>query len=216
MIEVIHYTDPVVQKKLERPLGGFYNQARALLPGLPENMKLFVKEQQITEEIGTSGFAYSHDIINLEFDKNFPDQHAQMVDLRGTIFHESYHIKQSYTLSHLAERGPLAMIETSIYEGCATVFEREHAGTKPLFGDYKQHSPDELDAWLNKIRSIKNGFSRNDWEKWAFYNPELKEKWIIYKLGTHVVDKVLSDGSLDILDLQDKSAKDILALADNL
>jgi len=213
MIEVIHYHDRSAEKPFEGVIAKSYDEARGLLKNIPENLKVyFGDESSIIPETGVGGFAYSHDTMTIAIDKDFEDKDTQKKDLHGTIFHESFHLAQRFT----AEDGYRTAIDSAVYEGCATVFEREYAGILPLWGDYSAHSSEELKSWLASIKEVGVSYFEEEgvWEKWAFYNEELKQRWIVYKTGTWLVDRVLKETGLNILDLQDKTAEEILALHD--
>jgi uncharacterized protein YjaZ len=210
MIEIIHYTDESVEKKLTPNIDNYFDEVRLLLDNLPDELYVNFNQEGIIKETGVGGHAVSLDTINISFDKDFKDKELQMNDLRSTIFHESFHLNQGFTY----DTSPFTAIQSAIYEGCATVFEREHAGTDPLYGQYYEHSDEQLASWFESVKKIGNEyFEDNDvWQKWAFYNEDLGERWIIYKLGTWLIDQVLKKNSLAVVDLQGMNADDILSL----
>ena len=192
-------------------------EVRKLLPELPDDIHIWLDNQNLIAETGEGGFAYAPDVINISFEPRFKDKKAQLESLRGTIFHEAFHLVQGHTFEK-----PKAQYETlldsAIYEGCATVFEREYAGTKPLWGEYQQHESSVLAGWRKQMRSItlneymdeKSGI----YPKWAYFDEESGERWRLYKAGTWIVDEALKSSRLDILELRTEIAQAILAMVD--
>ncbi len=211
MIEVIEYTDKATEEPLVPLITEAYSDAQVHLRRLPETMQIEFKSHGAAPETGVGGFAYSPDLINAVFDKNFANREEQLANLRGMIFHESFHVNQGFTFT----KSPFSALDSAIYEGCATVFERDYANTKPLYGDHSHHSDAELHSWLDQVKEVGTDYFEEEatWHKWAFYNAELKQRWIIYKLGVWLVDKTIERTGLTVIDLQDKTAPEILELS---
>jgi uncharacterized protein YjaZ len=208
MIEVIHYQNEPAEKPLEANISESYDAVQELLPKLPSAVKIYFGDSGIIPESGLGGFAYSHDIITVSVDPDFKDKTKQAKDIRPTIFHEAFHQYQNFT----GESGPFSAVENAIYEGMATVFEREYCGTWQLYGDYRESSEDNLEQWLESLQQLSLEDFQNTYSDWKFYHSQLKERWIVYKVGTWVVDQVLKKHRLTILDLSDKTAGDVLKL----
>lgn len=210
MIEVINYTNEKFEKEREQIISDAYSEVRALLPKLPEKIKLYFGEQNLViPELGTGGFAYSLDIMTISLDPHFPDKEKQASSLRPAVFHESMHLYQNYT-----GQGPAyPPLETALYEGMATVFERQYANGSVPYGDYSEVKEVNFQEWINILKDIPaDQYTDEIHAQWAFYNEKLNERWIIYRLGTWMVDNVLHNNQLDILDLKDKTAKEILEM----
>ena len=213
MIEVIHYEEKSTEEPFVPMIEKSYEEVRGYLTHIPDPVKIyFDDEDRVIPELGVGGFALSRDTITLSVQKDFEDKVAQAKNLHGTIFHESFHLAQHYT----GADGYHPAVNAAIYEGCAEVFEREYTESNSIVGDYSAHSQQELEAWLEALKEVGSSYFEEEgvWEKWAFYNEELKQRWIVYKTGTWLVDRVLKETGLDILDLQDKSAEEILGLHD--
>ena len=203
--------------EVEQTIEVAYTEARKLLPELPEDIKIWLDNRHLIPETGDGGYAYAPDIINISFDLHFNDKKAQLEHLRATLFHEGYHLVQGFT-EEQPEVEPKTLQEFAIYEGCATVFEREYAGSQPLWGDYHQHNTDVLEQWQENLQTITAEEYRNDWsvyDKWAFYDEESGERWRLYKTGTWLVDEALKKSGLDILDLRLKKADEIINILNN-
>jgi len=208
MIEVIHYHNESAEKPLEANISKYYDEVRELLSRLPKTVKIYFSDYGIILESGVGGYAYSRDIITISIDPDFQDKKKQLKDIRPTIFHEAVHQYQNYT----GESGPFSATENAIYEGMATVFEREYCGVWQPYGDYRETSEASLKQWLKDLRQLSLEDFQNTYSEWKFYHPKLKERWIVYKVGTWIADQVLEKQKLTILDLSTKTAADVLKL----
>ena len=214
MISYIEDAPNIVAKELvQEHVEKYFDEVRQLLPELPDDIYIWLDNRHMIYEVGEGGFAYSPVTINLSFDVDFTDKAKQLKSFRGTIFHETFHMVQGFTFEE-----PRALMKTAldsaIYEGCATVFEREYADVLPLWGEYAQHDIATLKEWKNQLKSIPQSEYVDDaWETWAFYDAESGERWRVYKAGAWIVDEALKKSGLNILDLRLKSADDILKLA---
>ncbi len=208
MISVIHYQNEAAEKPFEPSIAQYYDEVRESLPELPEAVQIYFGDWGIIPETGVSGYAYSKDIITISLDPDFADKQKQRGDVRPTIFHEAFHQFQGYT----GESGPFTAIENAIYEGMATVFEREYCGLWQPYGDYREASDDTLTQWLEALQALSLEEFQRDYKKWKFNHPALKERWIVYKVGTWIVDQVLEKQNLSILQLSPKTAVEVLNL----
>ncbi len=155
-------------------------------------------------ETGTGGFADEGNMLTLAFDLDYQDKAAQLKNLRASYFHESYHVGQGWVGDMVLEPLP-----ESVLEGAATVFERDRAGSSPgwaLYGDEAK-----MRNLYENVRALKAGY---DVGRWKFYNPELNEKWVMYRVGTYIIDQVLKGHKkLNIESLVAESPEDILLLS---
>lgn len=208
MIKVIHYQNEAVEKPLEASISKYYDEVRRVLPGLHKTVKIYFSDYGILPESGVGGYAYSQEIITISIDPDFKDKKKQLKDIRPTIFHEAFHQYQGYT----GEAGPFSAIENAIYEGMATIFEREYCGIWQPYGDYRKTSEDSLKQWLKDLQQLSLEDFQNTYSEWKFYHPKLKERWIVYKVGTWITDQVLEKHKLAIFDLSTKTAADVFKL----
>ena len=206
MIKVIHYKNELTEKPLEVTISESYNEVRKLLPKLPKKIQIYFSDYGIIPESGIGGFAYSHDTITLSIDPNFQDKEKQLKEIRPTIFHESLHVLQKYT----GESGPFTAIENAIYEGIATVFEREYCGVWQPYGDYRNTSEKKLKTWIQDLQRMSLDEFEKNYKDWKFFHPKFKERWIVYKTGTWMIDQILQKNKLTVIDLSSKTATEIL------
>lgn len=188
-----------------------YGEAAKLLVGLPDKLTVKFTEDGAEEQSGVGGFAESPRQLNIAVARNFSDTASQLRNLRAVVFHELFHINQGFTF----EQSPFTALEAAIYEGCAVTFEREYGGGNATYADFSQHSEDELTSWYRQLENVGTEYfeDRAVWHKWAFYNPELNQKWIIYKVGVWLVGKIIEKNTTSTLELQGKSAHEISQLS---
>lgn len=188
----------------------WHPEVKSLLPNLPEGITIHFFNDFLIPHTGTGGFAYDVDAITISFDSDFKDRQKQMHELRGVYFHECFHLAQGF-VSQILDKDPKlkpTALENAIYEGAATVFEREHAGTRPLWGEWS-----ELENINNLTHQVAALPEEYDWRKWKFYDPETGNRWMLYRVGTYVTDQALKNNSdVAIQDLAAKSAKEIFEL----
>ncbi|MBC7581822.1 hypothetical protein H7097_03070 [Aeromicrobium sp.] len=209
MIEVIHYQNEDVDRTFEADILKYYDEAKALLPSIPPTLKIYFSDYGILDYCGLGGYAYAHDIITLSIDPNFKDKLTQLNSIRPTIFHESFHLFQDFT----GESKIYSALEGAVYEGMATVFERDHADTFEPYGDYRKTEVSKLESWTQQLRSFGPEYQNEEiYRAWKFYHPELKEQWIAYKVGTWITDQVLAKHNLTVMDLSTKSAAEVIKL----
>lgn len=185
------------------------SEVRNLLPALPYDVHIhwFSGGPLLMKAEGVGGFAYDHDSITLVYDPNFSDKEKQLQYLKGTDYHESFHLVQGYVGS--ADHTALPPIGNAIYEGAATVFERERAGTDPSYGQYPD--VDVVNEWIQEIKTLPLDY---DWKAWKRFHPEKKQAHIMYKAGTYIVDEALKNSpDLTIENLATMGWEEILELS---
>jgi uncharacterized protein YjaZ len=216
MLEIIqHLDDTAAESRSIELIDAAYREVRELIPELPENLKIYFDNWYLITETGEGGFAYSPDILTMAFASNFTNTKLQAAHVRSTVFHESYHLAHGHTYeqSTLPYRHAL---DSAIYEGCASVFEREYTQPDLLPGDYSACSESQLQEWRDALANISNDDYKNGdtglWVKWALYDKEANERWRVYKVGTWLVDRALQNSGGDILDFRKLTAEQILNL----
>ncbi len=208
MIKIIYYHNEKTDKNFEKSIDESYREVCKLLPGLPKTINIYFSDFGIIPESGIGGFAYSPDTITVSIDPKFKDKNKQIRDIKPTIFHEAFHVLQNFT----GTTGPFSALDNVIYEGMATVFEREHCGVWQPYGDYRNVPEKNLELWFKKLEHISNKDFEEKYRDWKFYHPKIKERWIVYKVGTWITDKVLDKHKLTILELSKKKSDEILSL----
>lgn len=209
-VSVIDFENESIERLFLDEINESYGQLRQLIPSLPNQLKIVFGTNYDYGEDGVTGSAVAANEIKLGIDSRVEDRTRQHAKIHPLIFHEGYHLAQGF---HLGSQ--FSALESAIYEGCATIFERNYAGSTPRWGDYSKEDPATLRRWYDAMKDIsaEQYFepSGETWKKWAFYDPETNESWRVYKVGTWLVEGILEKNNLDIIDLSSKTANDILS-----
>lgn len=209
-IQIEKFENEDVEKLFLEEINRSYTELKTVLSGLPKKLKIVFEGRDNYNETGIDGYAVSADTIGIGIRPDIEDRTIQFAMLRALVFHEGYHIRQDFHY----DGPPVAALEAAIYEGCATVFERDYADSEPQWGNYGKEDEATLQRWYEAMKTItaEQYFeeSGETWKKWAFYDPETHESWRVYKVGTWLVDGLLKTKGLDIIDLRDKTASEIL------
>lgn len=150
-----------------------------------------VAAEWVIPESGVMGITYSDEYISMTFDAALPYGYdATKKALRATVFHEMVH---AVTFAHDPWRAD-AMFG-AVSEGLATVFEREYAGSGPPWGQYE---PDEvMKQWYEELKKLP---ASEEKDRAYFFDHPDGRRWIVYKVGTWMIDKLLAVGE-DLFDL---------------
>ena len=158
----------------------------------------------IIPEYGTGARTHDSEFIEIWFDKSVPHGVDKTLEsLRQTVFHEGNHAARWNSIDK-----DYRLIESSIFEGLATVFEREHAGYQPLYGKYEVDTT--MQNWFAEIEAAKDDWSQRD--RLFFDNPDGR-RWIGYKTGTWLIDKVVQKSGKSVIELTVLPADEIIKLA---
>jgi uncharacterized protein YjaZ len=95
--------------------------------------------------------------------------------------------------------------EYIVSEGLATVFERDYASGDPLWGRYEDDRT--MRQWLSEL--LAQGDSIN--EDYLFDHPDGR-RWIAYKTGAWVVDRVLHSTKVSFQWLTTHRAESVIKL----
>lgn len=206
------YTPLSIPEDLAVELAPFVEQCiaevRKLLPDLTIGIEYVWDNNHLIKEVGSGGMAVTPTLIAVAFDPDFNDRPAQKAYLRGSIFHECFHLVQGWTGFEGTHDDP-TFLDNAILEGTATVFERERTESDPLWGKYEPDST--MRAWLEEVSSLPRD---TDIRKYKFWDPETKRRWVLYKLGTWIADKTLeANPDLQIEDLATMPPGKVLELA---
>jgi hypothetical protein len=207
-MEHVHHLTESGEAQLVPLIAQWHQEVRSLLPNMPESLEVGFNNKYLIPDTGTGGFALSPKKIALAFDPNFSgDKHKQLNDLKGTYFHESYHVVQDFTQESAQNEMPA--IDNAIYEGAATRFESIRAHTRPAWAEYPERGT--MLRWLEEVKRLPLDYN---WRRYKFYDSESGRRWIMYRLGTFIVDEALANNaSLRIEDLSSKSPSEILRLS---
>ena len=211
MIEIIQYSNEEFESQFVHMLEEAYCEVQALLENVPDRLQIKFTDNGGSDITGVGGFAFSRDQIHLAVLRSFHDRDLQKKNLRSAFFHESFHVQQGFTYANSS----FTALDAVIYEGSAIKFERDYGKINAVYSDYSAYSEEQLKQWLEEISAVGTEYFEREetWRKWAFYHPEYDEKWIVYKVGSFVLDSVLAASGMDIIDFRNKSASEILEFA---
>ncbi len=176
-------------------------EVRALLPNKTAPTQVTFDNSFVIPETGTGGFAAANNVLILAFDSDFQDRQIQFKNLRASYFHESYHIAQGWV-------GDMVFLplEEAVLEGAATVFERDRAGSSPGWADYFDRS--KMTELYQEVSQLDIHYDR---AKWKHYDDATGERWLLYRLGTFIIDEVLKNNAeISIESLVDTKPSEIL------
>ena len=206
----IKYSDKSFESPYASIVENAHNDAAKLLENLSSDLTIEFVDNGASDQTGVGGFAASPHHLNVAIHKDFSDSTTQQRNLRAVVFHELFHINQCFTY----EQSPFTALQAAVSEGCAVTFEREYGGGEASYADFSEHSDEELTDWHDQLEQVGLQYfeDRDTWQRWAHYHPELDQKWIIYKVGSWLVKRIINDNNLDVLDLQNKTPEEILLL----
>lgn len=210
-IKVLSFEDRAVNSLFLPKIQEAYDELRALLPHLPETMNIEFGTNYDYGENGVTGSALSSNSMKIGIRINQTNRTSQFDRIGHVVKHEGYHIGQGFYNSE-----PCSAIEAAVYEGCATVFERDYLGSEPKWADYSMHDEETLQYWLDEIKTITADqyfeSSGETWRRWAFYDAATDASWRIYKTGTWLVDAVMHKTGLNTIELNSLTANEIIEL----
>lgn len=208
-IKVLNYENQAVNALFLPKIKESYEELRLLLPRLPDTMNIEFGTNYDYGEDGVTGSALSSNSMKIGIRIDQEDRASQFARIGTVVKHEGYHIGQGFYNSD-----PCSALEAAIYEGCASVFERDYLGSEPRWADYSMHDEKTLQSWLDEIKIITADQyfepSGETWRKWAFYDPDTDASWRIYKTGTWVVENVMRKSGLNAIELNRLSADEIM------
>lgn len=207
-INVLSFEDQSVNSLFLPKIKESYDELRVLLPHLPDVMNIEFGTNYDYGEDGVTGSALSPDSMKIGIRIDHEDRTLQFARIGYVVKHEGYHIGQGFYNSD-----PCSALEAAVYEGCATIFERDYLGSDPKWADYSMHDEKTLQSWLDEIKTITADQyfepTGETWRKWAFYDAETGASWRIYKTGTWLVETVMRKTGLDAIELNSLSAEEI-------
>lgn len=181
-------------------------EVRELLTGLPARICLVIYTgTNVIPEIGSGGSPLAPGLVCWTLDPSRSEGALALIrsHLRSTLFHEFHHLVRG----HLITGGkPISsFMEGVISEGLATAFERDAAGSQPLWGQY----PPEVCDWVDELRALPLAAPYADW---MFRHPDGR-RWIGYRAGTYLVDKAMAVSGSSPAELVSVPADEIIKLA---
>ncbi|MCB1025211.1 MAG: hypothetical protein KDB79_12520 [Acidobacteria bacterium] len=182
-------------------------KVRALLPSLPENIKvtLIAIDRNIDIVGGVSGRADAPGEVIIEISKVFPGgiTAASKTGLSTTVFHEFHHLSRGWTINgNKFEQGISIAV---INEGLAVVFAEIYTGVKQEGNSYTN----EAAKWATEILSLPKDAN---YAEWMFEHPDGRTA-IGYRTGNYIIHQAIANSGKTILELSKLSPDEIWKLA---
>jgi uncharacterized protein YjaZ len=181
-----------------------YKEGSKLLPFGSKRVNFFVEPSPYSyiEETGGSGWTLNSEFIRLTFDPGFKvGKNAVLKNTYSTVLHEMNHAaRYNKNIWHKSA------IDMCIIEGLATVFERDHTDSKPLWGEYDSKV---IEDWVKEVSGLKDGMLS---EEYRFKHKDGR-KWIGYKVGSYIIDEAVKNSGKSVIDLTQMECSEILKLA---
>ena len=181
------------------------SKALGLLPEVSEYLTIMVSPddaENTIAETGDGGITFTEEYISIVFDYNVPYGVQSMVShLRGTTGHEMVHAASYFNVEAFRP----APLQAVVYEGLATVFEKTHFRSIPPWSKYEDDLT--MTQWFEEIAALPADSKNYDY---LFHHPD-ERRWIIYKTGTWMIEKLLDTG-VDFDTLLQMSHSDVIRL----
>lgn len=192
------------QKQYVAEIERAYKEANRLLPFGSTHLNFFVQPSPFgfIKETGNGGFTFNSGLIQLRFDPECRIGKQKILEnVRAVVFHEMNHAARWHKL--IWHTTPVDMC---IFEGLATVFERDYANWRPLWSKYKK---DDAKKWLKEVKALPDGLLSDEYR----FKHSDGRRWISYKVGTYLIDEAMANSSKTVIELTQMECADILGLA---
>ena len=179
------------------------SEVRPLLPALPPDIETTVRPgADVTPEIGAVADAMPPNGIVITIDAARPEGVEAIVTkwLRPIMFHELHHLARS------TAGVPSSIVDRAVFEGMATVFERDFAKTETPWGAY----PANVNDWADELRKLPADAPVRDW---IHRHPDGR-RWIGMKVGSYWVDRAIAKSGRSPADLATMPAADVIAMGE--
>ena len=177
-------------------------EARRLLPDLPLHIEMTVRPGgDVIAETGETASVTPPDGLVWTVDPTRAGGVVAVANawLRASLLHEFHHLVRS------ADASPQSIVDHAIFEGMATVFERDVAGVTSPWGQY----PPDIERWAGELLQLPADASIREW----LYDHPDGRRWIGIKVGAFWVDRARAKSGKSAAELVATPVSEILALA---
>lgn len=119
--------------------------------------------------------------------------------LRASLLHEFHH------LVRLSTGHPRTLVDHAVFEGMATVLERDFAKVLPPWGAY----PDNVNEWAQELLAQPGDASTREW---LYVHPDGR-RWVGIRVGSYWVERAMKASGRSAADLVVAPTSEILELA---
>lgn len=213
MLDSKHWSDAqkhgVDEREVHEIVEKAAQEVAELIPFLPTYVNIVVYPtvaEDVIPETGVMGMTYSDEYASVYFDHAIPYGNAKLFEaVRSTTFHELVH---AATFQYESWQPDVLFGATT--EGLATVFERDYANSEPLWASYEDD--ETMRDWLRELKELPVTGEKN--RDYFVKHPDGR-KWIVYKTGVWIVDKLLGSGE-DLFQLMHLNHNELLTKFDTL
>ncbi len=199
------------QTECEHVVAKAAKKATEFLPTLSPHLNILIRAhaENAVPDIAVGGRTYDSELILLSFDQSLPfGKDSLLGQLTSTTYHEANHAARFAWIAK-AKLFEKSLLDWAIWEGLATVCERDYGKTIPLWSEYGDDKT--MHQWL---ADLKNADKKDDaWGTWAFKREDGRN-WLAYKVGTWIVDRAITNSKQTVGELTTIPAQKILKLAD--
>lgn len=180
-------------------------EVRPRLSDLASRLNLLVVASPLVIDVtGELGVTMSPSVIEWRVD---PDRGVASVaaeHLRNAFAHEASHAAR--LARHPGEAYCLDWYQGAVFEGLATVFQREVTGWAAPWGDYDGGA---IETWAEDLfaQPVDHRFS-----EWKFDHADGR-RWIAYRVGTWVVDRAVERSGRSAAELTAAPIEEIVVAA---
>lgn len=181
-------------------------ELRTLLPTLIDVVNVRIAMgPRVIPQFGYGASAMTLDSVSFVLDPSHAGGSAKILHthLRPALFHECHHLVRKWV--KLGGKRRKHFIEGVICEGLATAFERDAAGSSPLWSEY----PDNVQDWVDELLTLP---PQAPYADWMFFHPNGR-RWIGYRAGTFIADLAIAASGCSAADLAEVDYQEILAFA---
>lgn len=196
----------ITKEKLENVARKAVQDASELLPPLSPHFNLTIQFSKETEMMiegkGFSAMTLSDEWVSICIDpKIILGAKGLLNELHVMLMHEYLHASRMYVLDEPYNPDPVG---SAIEEGLSVIFEQDISGEEVPWG---KHEDDvTMRKWFDEISKLPADV--RDYE-YLIDHPDGR-RWIIYKTGTWIIQKILDDGKLKFNDLVRMPHQEIL------
>jgi hypothetical protein len=194
----------LARKKVVNKIETALHEVSKLLPTLSEQLNVVVRPHtKFIPEYGIGGYTHDSEYFDVTFDKTAQKGATAMLEyMHETVFHEANHAARWNSVDY-DDR----FIASVVFEGLATVFEREYTDADPLYGKYDNDQT--MQQWFDELCEVV-------WDMYDeyFYNHPDGRRWIGYKTGTWLIDRAVENSGKSVIELTTLPIDEILGYAD--
>lgn len=174
--EARHQFTAAEKETIEQIARRAIDEARASLPGVPPAVTIRIgSSKNVIPETGESGSSSGDASLYWVVDPAHPGGIAAVAQswLRPSLLHEMHH------LVRFARLGSHSLLDLSIAEGLATLYEEEQTSVRPPWGNYDINV---IERWTEEFLKLPDTAPR---DPWMTRHPDGR-RWIGYRVGAYV------------------------------